>query len=133
MKKKEIIFRRVSIFNSLDELKSVLKQRDLFRNDGSGFVYVVEYGKEIKIGISRDLFIRLCTLESNIRIYKRKKMGRIAFCDPLINYRTLEHHLHLRFYKKRLSDFGELFCLKFEKAVEALRTEPDKPFPIELL
>ena len=132
MKKKEIIFRRVSIFNSLDELKSVLKQRDLFRNDGSGFVYAIEYGKEIKIGISRDLLTRLRTLEANIRLYKRKKMGRIAFCGPIRNYKILEKHLHLRFCNKRLSDYGELFSCRFEKACDALREEPDTLFEIEM-
>ena len=130
-KRKEIIFRQVYIFNSLDELKNSVKKQTLFRNDGSGFVYVIEYGKEIKIGSSKNLFTRLCTHESNIRILKREKMGRIAFCGPNRNYKILEKHLHLRFYNKRISDYGELFSCRFEKACDALREEPDTPFEIE--
>lgn len=125
--------RKISIFKSLGELKSICTEDDFRVNDGFGQVYVVEYGKNVKIGLSTRLWTRLHTLESNVRIYSGEQLGMIAFCEPIPDFKLLEKHLHLRFFNNRLSAYGELFNVSFLNAVDALQHETAEPFPIETL
>jgi hypothetical protein len=125
--------RNVCIFRSLQDLESVCCRNDfpMDRTKLTGYVYAVEFAEDLKIGFSTDLWTRLHTLNSKARIYRHSSLGRIAFTGRIEHYRSLEHHLHLRFFNKRLEPLGELFDLSFELAVEGLRTEPAAPFAIE--
>ena len=59
----------------------------------------------------------------------RKKFGRISFTEPIETFKTLEKHLHLTFWNKRLP--GELFNITFENAVNALEQVESELYPIE--
>lgn len=127
--------RIVFVFHDLQELENTSRKehyRKYKRNEPFGYVYIVEYGKDIKIGFSQEIWTRLHTLESQARNYGSKKFGRIAFCDAVENYRLLEKHLHLRFWNKRTTRYAELFHCRFEKAIDALETEQAEPYLIEL-
>ena len=134
MKRSKTAIRNVNMFYSLDDMKALCRKYDfpVDRSKQRGYVYVVEYGKKIKIGLSTDIWTRLHTLESQARCYGEKQFGRIAFCNQIEHFRSLEKHLHLCFYNKRTTQYAELFRCRFEKAVEALETEQAEPYLIEL-
>lgn len=124
--------RTVYVWQSLEELKATCRKSDFPRFEHLGYVYVVEYGRKVKIGYTQDIWIRLHMLESQERNYGRNSFGRIAFTSPVEHFRTLEKHLHLKFFNKRTSQYNELFTCSFEKAIDALYTEQAEPYLIEL-
>ena len=127
--------RTVFLFHDLEDFRNRSRKetyRKYEKTDPFGYVYVVEYGKDIKIGFSQEICTRLRTLEAQARNYGNKKFGRIAFCDAVENYRLLEKHLHVRFWNKRTTHYAELFHCRFEKAVDALETEQADPYLLEL-
>lgn len=124
--------RTVFVFQSLADLKATCRKQDFPVFDRLGYVYVVEYGRRIKIGYSSDVWTRLHTLESQARNYGDKRFGRIAICSPIEHYRTLEHHLHLKFFNRRVSQYNELFRCSFEKAADALQSEQAEPYLLEV-
>lgn len=124
--------RIVYVWQSLEELKTTCKKSDFPKLEYFGYVYVVEYGRKVKIGYSQDIWTRLHTLEALERNYGRNSFGRIAFTSMVENFCTLEKHLHLKFFNKRTQQYNELFTCSFEKAVDALYTEQEDPYLIEL-
>ena len=126
--------RKICCYRSFSELKKHNAADDfpVDRSKRLGYVYAVEYCGDLKIGFTTDLWKRLHEIERMARIYSHGSIGSIAFTAKRTeHYRTLEHHLHCRFFNRRLSHLGELFDLSFDLAVEGLRTEPEKPFLIE--
>lgn len=128
--------RKIRCYKSFDEMESFFTAND-FPVDHSkrlGYVYAVQCCGGLKIGFTNNIWKRLHEIERMSRIYGQghSTLGSIAFTAKRTeHYRTLEHHLHCRFFNRRLSHLGELFDLSFDLAVEGLRTEPEKPFLIE--
>jgi hypothetical protein len=85
-------------------------------SDHHGYVYAVQYGPHIKIGMSSNLLSRISAIKSHAMNYASTEVGRIAHTPAHTNYAENEKALHLFFAEKR-SGGSELFGLSLNEFV----------------
>lgn len=111
-------------FLSVDDMIHRFDGIEYTRNDNLGYVYICEYGKDLKIGCTTQPKTRLKTHESNARIYGNKKIGMISITSigfPF--YRDFEYVLHWIYANERKTENGELFALKHNAVIPIFVTE----------
>lgn len=81
-----------------------------------GYLYIIELGKTVKIGITSNPLQRISDLKNLANNYMLVEMERIAFSYPHKNYRKNEDLLHSVFSKERIGT-GELFSVRFERVL----------------
>ena len=118
----------ITIYQSLDDLKSQWRGREFFRDERIGYVYICECGNAVKIGQTGKPMTRLFTHKYMSRVYGENEVGRIAITSHFSFFKELEHYLHLQLAEYRRSIREEFFNITFDSAVHILRTVCDEPF-----
>lgn len=77
-----------------------------------GYVYCLEFGSHVKIGMTKDIRTRMQTLKSSARNYGGFSVGRIAYTLPHERYQQNEKTLHKLYKSIRVR--GELFAIPFD-------------------
>lgn len=80
--------------------------------DPRGYVYVLQVGKYIKIGRTKNIRKRMKTLCGITKNYSTQKPGKVYISVPHVNYAETENTLHHAFSKERYED-GEIFKLSY--------------------
>ena len=106
----------------ISEIKEIYELKKIKKNNYLGYIYVIEYGKYIKIGCSKKIFNRIKTLKRNAEKYGEVEIGRIAISNSHTNYFENEKKIHKLFEKYR-KDGTELFDLNFKKALQIIRNQ----------
>lgn len=108
----------IQIFNNEEfgKLKSIEKSTPLY----FGYVYVLEYGNQVKIGQTKNPYQRITALNRQGKKYSDKDVGRVAIMPRCTNYREIEKNLHKIFEDYRKPD-TELFSLSFEDTLSTIR------------
>lgn len=97
----------------------------------TGFFYILEYGKFVKIGSTKNPYQRLMALKRNAVNYGEWEIGKVAISIPHTNYVENEKKLHEHFKSKRKQG-SELFDCRFDdvlnsvKAVVAYKDDSEK-------
>lgn len=102
------------IFDSyeLEKIKAIEKN---IKSSYVGFIYILEYGKNIKIGHSKKPSTRIKSLKNQAR-YNDCKLEKIAISKPHTNYINNERLLHEYFKQYRISE-TELFSMTLQQAL----------------
>ena len=102
------------IFNSYEceKIKAIEKN---IKNSYVGFIYILEYGKNIKIGYSQHPHTRIKSLKNQAE-YGDCKLGNVAISKPHTNYTKNEKLLHEYFKQHRISG-TELFSITLKQAL----------------
>ena len=114
------------VFNSYDEMKKAWKGTKYFREDHFGYVYICQFGTNVKIGQTKEPLTRISTHEQNLRIYGNNVIGKIALTRDFPFYKELEDFLHKKFSEYSVQ--REVFNISFERAVDALTELLCEPF-----
>ena len=83
-----------------------------------GYLYLIEFGNNVKIGITTHPESRIIELANLAKNYCLVELKRIAVSYPHRNYAQNELALHSQFEDKRIGT-GELFRIDFESALSA--------------
>lgn len=110
----------IQIFNS-DELEHIKAIENTTKNPYMGFIYILEYGKNIKIGYSTKPSNRIKSLKKQAE-YGSLKLGNIAISKPHTNYRENEKLLHQHFKQYNISG-TELFSITLKQILSELPDE----------
>lgn len=110
----------LQIFNNEEfgEIKEIEKRN---KDKYTGFFYILEYGKFVKIGSTKNPYQRLMALKRNAVNYGEWKIGKIAISIPHTNYVENEKKLHEHFKSKRKQG-SELFDCMFEDVLNSVKT-----------
>ena len=100
------------------EIKEIEKRN---KDKYTGFFYILEYGKFVKIGSTKNPYQRLMALKRNAVNYGEWKIGKIAISIPHTNYVENEKKLHEHFKSKRKQG-SELFDCMFEDVLNSVKT-----------
>lgn len=110
------------------EIKEIEKRN---KDKYTGFFYILEYGKFVKIGSTKNPYQRLMALKRNAVNYGKWEIGKVAISIPHTNYVENEKKLHEHFKSKRKQG-SELFDCRFDdvlnsvKAVVAYKDDSEK-------
>lgn len=99
-------------FSELEKLKTIKANKFM------GFVYLIEWGKYVKIGCTDNPYRRFCMFRHNAR-YFSDKLKRVVISEQHTNYRANEKEMHEFFNEKRKTD-TELFDVSLDDAKNAL-------------
>lgn len=100
------------------EIKEIEKRN---KDKYTGFFYILEYGKFVKIGSTKNPYQRLMALKRNAVNYGEWEIGKIAISIPHTNYAENEKKLHEHFKSKRKQG-SELFDCMFEDVLNSVKT-----------
>lgn len=100
------------------EIKEIEKRN---KDKYTGFFYILEYGKFVKIGSTKNPYQRLMALKRNAVNYGEWEIGKIAISTPHTNYVENEKKLHEHFKNKRKQG-SELFDCMFEDVLNSVKT-----------
>lgn len=84
-----------------------------------GFLYIIEWGENIKIGCSKSPRTRYAALKRQAEKYGKERLRRIAISDEHTNYFDSEKIAHEIVSEHRL-DSTELFSLSLESAIDRI-------------
>lgn len=84
-----------------------------------GYFYILEYGRWVKIGSTKNPIERYSSLKRTAEKYGSATLGRIGISKPHTNYKESEQILHKRFYQYRISG-SELFDVSFDTILSEL-------------
>ena len=120
----------LQIFNNEEfgEIKEIEKRN---KDKYTGFFYILEYGKFVKIGSTKNPYQRLMALKRNAVNYGEWEIGKVAISIPHTNYVENEKKLHEHFKSKRKQG-SELVDYRFDdvlnsvKAVVAYKDDSEK-------
>ena len=82
-----------------------------------GYVYAVEYGNQIKIGMTRNVNMRMKKLKSHAEKYGSVSVGGFAWSTPHTNFADNEKILHKHFAARR-REGKELINLTMDEFME---------------
>lgn len=82
-----------------------------------GYLYIIEYGANVKIGVAANPLDRIRQLKNMANNYSLVELGRIAVSYPHKKYRENEARLHSAFQNERIRT-GELFSARFQSVLE---------------
>ncbi len=105
------------IFNS-DDIDHIKAIEDTAPNYYMGFIYILEYGENVKIGYSQKPNNRIKQLKRQAE-YGQLALGSIAISKPHTNYRENEKLLHQHFKQYRISG-TELFFITLQQILSDL-------------
>lgn len=110
----------LQIFSNEDfgEVKEIEKRN---KDKYTGFFYVLEYGKFVKIGSTKNPYQRLMALKRNAVNYGEWGIGKVAISIPHTNYVENEKKLHKHFKSKRKQG-SELFDCTLEDVLNSVAT-----------
>lgn len=110
----------LQIFNNEEfvEIKEIEKRN---KDKYTGFFYVLEYGKFVKIGSTKNPYQRLMALKRNAVNYGEWGIGKVAISIPHTNYVENEKKLHKHFKSKRKQG-SELFDCTLEDVLNSVET-----------
>lgn len=100
------------IVEKIDDIASEINPISIYM----GYVYIMEYGKYIKIGQTHNIRKRMKQLIS-IGNYGDMAMGRVMYTIPHTNYKENEKRLHSLFSSNRKKG-TELFSIDFNSIME---------------
>ena len=103
--------------NQLGELSTYYPYH---KDNTKGYFYVLECGKQVKIGSTKDPATRLKTLYSNFTKYGNVQVGRCAISQTHSNFRENEKKLHFIFDAYRVRK-TELFEIDFDTVVSNIK------------
>lgn len=106
--------KKFHIFNSYEyeKIKAIEENK---KNSYFGFIYILEYGKNVKIGYSKNPVIRIKSFKKQAE-YADCKIGNVAISKPHTNYIKNEKLLHEYFKQHRISG-TELFSMTLKQAL----------------
>lgn len=114
----ELAVREWNIYSFKEYIK--IKEEKPFTNMETGYLYIIEYKNDVKIGKTRRPYNRIKDLSKQCEFYSKGKTGRVAISCSHSNFDYNEKKLHEYFEKYRISN-GELFKMKFEYAMEEIK------------
>ena len=82
-----------------------------------GYVYIMQYGKYIKVGCTKNPCKRIDDIKHIAEDYNDNKIGKIYLSIPHIGYRYSESCIHKSLSKYRINK-TELFNIDIKNAVE---------------
>lgn len=100
-----------------DSVRSI-KHLNLNRHRFVGYVYALEVGGRVKIGMTRSPLARLPKLASSIASLEGGTVGRVLLSQPHTNYAENERAVHEAFADRRL--FGEFFNMTLDELIAAM-------------
>lgn len=101
----------------------LLKDFDYKNFSRIGYVYLLEYGKYVKIGTTKEPYSRIRNLSSLGRDYAEVSTGRVAISPTHINRNENEKILHKLFSESRVKN-GELFSISLDFALSEISKNP---------
>ena len=97
----------------------MLNELDIQGYSKKGYIYILEYGNMLKIGVTSKPYSRLKSLSNLAEKYSNVSIGLMAISPIHYNYYENEKRLHNFFSAKRFKN-GELFCLTIEEFFDSI-------------
>ncbi len=101
------------------EEQKMLNELDIQGYSKKGYIYILEYGNMLKIGVTSKPYSRLKGLSNLAEKYSNVSIGLMAISPIHYNYYENEKRLHNFFSSKRFKN-GELFCLTIEEFFDSI-------------
>lgn len=111
--------KNIVIFDVRSLAQTQRKIKAITHTEYQGFVYAIEYGEYVKIGITQIPAMRLAQLKRQAEFYGDMTTGRFALSAPCTNFAELEKSLHERFSYCRKGN-SELFKATFDDVVSRM-------------
>ena len=83
-----------------------------------GYVYALEIGSRVKIGMTSQPYTRLQNLASVIAVYGAEDVGRVLLSQAHTNYQSNERALHAAFGEVRVG--RELFNMSLDNLIDSM-------------
>ena len=104
------------IYNSIDEVPHTISE------SGKAFIYVIDFGKYVKIGYSESPYSRIknCNFNNIWKMLDNRYMRRIAVTkNPVLKFRKVEAQIHKLFRKYQVNG-QEAFEISFDDCMNTL-------------